>query len=253
MGLEIFGLKSEPQSVLFASLEEGVHLIKMRAKHMRIFPSAPIHVITDLAHKTKAPITLLEEAVVASGANVVFIDSLTAYGLAHVNRNSADTSDMLHPLSKLAAKHRLALVIVHHANKNNDEFRGHTSTGAAVDIIASISIVKGAPSNIRRLRYSGRYGAGELYIANNPQTGDYELVESNSVPTEVGRGAVTDEVLAERLIEVRKVEGGATKEVLRKAGGVKAVRTDAMAELLVNEGRLTKKRVRGGYRFFAAA
>ncbi|MFN9086149.1 MAG: AAA family ATPase [Gemmatimonas sp.] len=139
MGLEIFGLKSEPQPVLFASLEEGVHLIKMRAKHMRISPSAPMHVLTDLAHKTRAPITVLEEAVVATGAKVVVIDSLTAYALAHVKRNSPDTSDMLYPLSKLAAKHRFALVIVHHANKNSDEFRGHTSTGAAVDIIASIS------------------------------------------------------------------------------------------------------------------
>ena len=253
MGLEIFGLQSEPQPVLFASLEEGVHLIKMRAKQMRIAPTAPIHVLTEVSHKTKPPITVLEEAVIATGAKVVVVDSLTAYALAHPKRTSPDTTDLLQPLSKLAAKRRFALVIIHHGNKGNDEFRGHTSTGAAVDTIASLSIVKGAPSNVRRLRYYGRYGAGEMYVARDPQTGDYELVESDSVPTEVARGAVTDEQLAERLIAARTVEGGATKEVLRKAGGVKAVRTDGMVEQLVNEGRLTKERVRGGYRFFAAA
>jgi predicted ATP-dependent serine protease len=253
MGLEIFGLQSEPQPVLFASLEEGVHLIKMRAKQMRISPTAPIHVLTEVSHKTKPPITVLEEAVIATGAKVVVVDSLTAYALAHPKRTSPDTTDLLQPLSKLAAKRRFALVIIHHGNKGNDEFRGHTSTGAAVDTIASLSIVKGAPSNVRRLRYYGRYGAGEMYVARDPQTGDYELVESDSVPTEVARGAVTDEQLAERLIAARKVEGGATKEILRRAGGVKAVRTDGMVEQLVNEGRLTKERVRGGYRFFAAA
>lgn len=253
MGLEIFGLQSEPQPVLFASLEEGVHLIKMRAKQMRIAPTAPIHVLTEVSHKTKPPITVLEEAVIATGAKVVVVDSLTAYALAHPKRTSPDTTDLLQPLSKLAAKRRFALVIIHHGNKGNDEFRGHTSTGAAVDTIASLSIVKGAPSNVRRLRYYGRYGAGEMYVARDPQTGDYELVESDSVSTEVARGAVTDEQLAERLIAARKVEGGATKEGLRRAGGVKAVRTDGMVEQLVNEGRLTKERVRGGYRFFAAA
>jgi hypothetical protein len=253
MGLEIFGLKSEPQPVLFASLEEGVHLIKMRAKQMRISPSAPIHIISDVSHKTKSPITVLEEAVIATGAKVVVIDSLTAYSLAHAARNSQDTSDMLYPLSKLAAKHCFAAVIVHHANKNSDEFRGHTSTGAAVDTIASISIVKGAASNVRRLRYSGRYGAGEVYIARDPQTGEYELVESDSVPTDVARGAVTDELLAQRLIEARKVEGGVTMDTLRKAGGVKGTRTDAMAKKLVSDGHLIQRKVRGGFRYFAAA
>ncbi|MFN8977676.1 MAG: hypothetical protein ACK5X3_05735, partial [Pseudomonadota bacterium] len=92
-----------------------------------------------------------------------------------------------------------------------------------------------------------------VYIARDPQTGEYELVESDSVPAEVGRGAVTDELLAERLIEARKVEGGVTLDTLRKAGGVKGTRADAMAKTLVSEGRLVQRKVRGGFRYSAAA
>jgi hypothetical protein len=135
--------------------------------------------------------------------------------------------------------------------------RHHTARDATIPVRRRLqdpgSIVKGAPSNVRRLRYSGRYGAGEVYIARDPQTGEYELVESDSVPAEVGRGAVTDELLAERLIEARKVEGGVTLDTLRKAGGVKGTRADAMAKTLVSEGRLVQRKVRGGFRYSAAA
>lgn len=254
LGLPIFGRRSKPQTVLFASLEEGVHLIKMRAKHMSVPQKAPVHILRSVRHPTKTPLKVLEEAIVATKATVVVLDTLSAYSVGQAKENSPEAwNEALYPLTQLTSTHGFALVIVHHANKGGTEnFRGPTSIGAAVGTIASLSIPKNAPSNVRRIRYNGRYGAGDLYVARNADTGDYDLVESESIPAETVRGSVNDDLLEKRILDARTVEGGATKETLRKAGGVKAVRSDAVIEELLVDGRLVKKKVAGGYRYLAA-
>jgi len=72
-----------------------------------------------------------------------------------------------------------------------------------VDIIANTTLPKGAPSNVRKIRYNGRYGAREMLVARDPDTGDYEPAEADSVATEVERGGVTDELLAKRIAKAR--------------------------------------------------
>jgi hypothetical protein len=256
LGLPVFGDCSEPQVVLYVSLEEGVHLVKMRAQEMGIPHDTPIHVLRSVQHESKTPMQVLQDAIAATQATVVVLDSLSAYSIGTTKGNSNEAwNEALYPLSQMASTMGFSLIIIHHANKGKggDDFRGPTSIGAAVDVVANITYPKGAPSNVRRIRFTGRYGAGDLLVARDPATGDYEQVDADVVPLEIARGAVSDEMLAQRLIDARKVKEGATKEVLRTAGGVKGVRTDAMAEKLVNEGSLTKTRVRGGFRYFAAA
>jgi hypothetical protein len=252
LGLPVFGRRSKPQTVLYASLEEGVHLVKMRMKEMKVPANAPIHILRTVRHATLSPLQVLEEAVVATKASVVIIDSLSAYSVGSKAGNSSDAwNDALYPLSQMAASHRFSLVIVHHANKarGGEEFRGNTAIGAAVDVVASMSIPKNGDPTIRRIRFSGRYGAGEMNVSRDMETGDYQLLANDAVAPEVVRGHVTDAILAERILKARKVDGGETKDALRKAGGVKAVRADAMIERLLAEGRLSKNRVRGGFRY----
>ncbi len=255
LGLPIFSDCSEPQVVLYVSLEEGVHLVKMRAREMRIPHSAPIYVLRSLQHESKSPMQLLKEAILATKSTVVVVDSLSAYSLGSMKSSSPEAwNEALYPLSQMASSLGFSLIIIHHANKGKgEEFRGPTSIGAAVDVVANLTVPKGAPANVRRIRFNGRYGAGDLLVARDPQTGDYDLVDADVVPSDVARGEVTDEILIERITQARMVEGGATKDALRKAGGVKGTRSDAMVETLVLDGSLSKRKVRGGYRYFAAA
>ncbi|MCA2992391.1 AAA family ATPase [Gemmatimonas sp.] len=255
LGLPVFGRRSKPQTVLYASLEEGVHLVKMRMKEMNVPANAPIHILRTVRHPKLSPLQVLEEAVVRTKATVVIIDSLSAYSVGSKAGNSSDAwNEALYPLTHMAASHGFSLVIVHHANKarGGEEFRGNTAIGAAVDVVASMSIPKNAARNVRRIRFGGRYGAGELFVARNTD-GDYDQLEDGSITPEVARGAVTDDLLAARLIEARKAEGGVTMDTLRKSGGVKGTRTDAMVKKLVSDGLLVQKKVRGGCRYFAAA
>jgi|GEM_PF-2509103 len=255
LGLPVFSDCSAPQEVLYVSLEEGVHLVKMRAREMRIPHSARIHVLRSVHHESKTPMQVLTDSIISTGATVVVLDSLSAYSIGSMKGSSPEAwNEALYPLSQAASSIGFSLIIIHHANKGRgEEFRGPTSIGAAVDIIANITLPKGAPSNVRKIRYNGRYGAGEMLVARDPDTGHYEPAEADSITREVERGGVTDELLAKRILEARNAAEGATKDLLRKAGGVKGVRTDAMTEKLVLLGRLTKKGVRGGFRYFAAA
>jgi predicted ATP-dependent serine protease len=251
LGLPVFGRRSKPQTVLYASLEEGVHLVKKRMKEMHVPANAPIHILRTVRHPKLSPLQVLEEAVVRTHATVVIIDSLSAYSVGNKAGNSSDAwNEALYPLTQMATSHGFSLVIVHHANKarGGEEFRGNTAIGAAVDVVASMSIPKNAARNVRRIRFGGRYGAGELFVARSAD-GDYDQLEDGSITPEVARGHVTDEMLMQRIIEARQVEGGATKDRLRKAGGVKATRADAMIERLVAGGRLNKRPVRGGFRY----
>lgn len=253
LGLPIFGRTSPPQTVLLASLEEGMHLIKMRAKEMGIPQTAPIHILRSVIHATKSPIQVLEDAIVETGATVVVLDTLSAYSVGQIQGESqSGWNDLLYPLTQLTSKHNFSLVIVHHANKGGHDFRGSTVIGAAVDTVASLSIPKGAPANVRRIRHTGRYGSADMYVARSSESGDYELVEGDSVPTDVVRGASTDDQLIERILKARCIEGGATKRMLRTAGAVQGSRTDGAVNKLLTEGRLVKQQVRGGFRYATA-
>lgn len=256
LGEEIFGQRSAPQTVLYASLEEGVHLVKMRMKQMKVPAKAPIHILSSVRHSNKTPLEVLTDAVVATKATVVVIDSLSAYAVGSKMGNSSDAwNDALYPLSQLASSLKFSLVIIHHANKTKggEEFRGNSAIGAAVDTIASMTIPKSGDPNTRRIRYGGRYEGGVMHVTRDPDTGDYDLVDGEAVSQEIGRGQVTDDILAQRILDARRVEGGATMDTLRRAGGVKGTRTDAMVKKLLFEGRLVQRRVRGGFRYSAAA
>ncbi|MCC6244972.1 MAG: AAA family ATPase [Gemmatimonadaceae bacterium] len=255
MGNPIFGASPKMEVVLYCSLEESLHLVKMRAHEMDIAKKAPIHVLRSVRDETKSPLKLLEDSIVETGATVVVIDSLSAYTLGAARGNSPEAwNEALYPLSQMASAQGCSLIIVHHANKGKSEdFRGSTAIGAAVDIIAHLTKPTNEQPNVRRISYTGRYGTGQIFVDRDDATGDYRLADAAEAPTATARGAVTDAQIAERLVSARKVEGGVTKDQLRKAGGVKGVRTDAIAERLVAEGRLAKKKVHGGYRFAAAA
>ena len=125
---------------------------------MRIPHDAPIYVLRSVHHETKTAIQVLGEAIAATQAFVVVLDSLSAYSIGTIKGNSNEAwNEALYPLSQMASNMGFSLVIIHHANKGEcrDDFRGPTSIAAAVDIIANITYPKGSPSKVRRIRFNG--------------------------------------------------------------------------------------------------
>jgi hypothetical protein len=81
---------------------------------------------------------------------MLVLDSLTALWPGANERKTEDVAPTLYKLKRLAERHGLAIVVLHHRPKDGGEYRGTTAIAAAAQLGFTLSKAKGDPDRTRR-------------------------------------------------------------------------------------------------------
>lgn len=122
--------KAEPGNVIYLSCEDGIadtivpRLMAAGADMDRVF-------IVDGARDMKQDVPgLTDQIEEIGGCSLVIIDPISAYmGNAQIN-DSGDVRGITNELASFAVKHNLALLMLHHLNKNSDKSAAYRLIGS---------------------------------------------------------------------------------------------------------------------------
>ena len=95
---------------------------------------------------------------------LLVVDTLAAVAEAAApeSGSASQWAKVMRPLVRIARETGCALVILHHATKADDKYRDSGEIGAAVDVIAEMSIAGGGA--LRPIAFAGRYGRGKFTL-----------------------------------------------------------------------------------------
>ncbi len=163
------GPKREPRNVVILSGEDGLadtirrRLDAVGADPSRVYAITAKSTTNDAGEKQEASITLsdietLERVVETYKPSLVIVDTLTEYLGSNVDMHrSNETRPVLSKLAKMAARHELAVIIVHHLNKSSMQKALYRGAGSYdfVAVARSVLLIAEDPNdpNLRVLAH----------------------------------------------------------------------------------------------------
>jgi hypothetical protein len=232
-GGTVWGKPIPQQQVLWVGLEEALgdatrRFVKLQADGARV------HLVSRLAGSDN--FGQLKAEIVHSRAQLVVIDSLTAFGKGLEDENSSMmTTRLLKPLVDWSHDRETATILLHHSAKSG-LYRGSTAIGAAVDMIVEMDELGGDPCG-RRLEPKGRFTAEALDLTFDPQSLSWTTVDPAAVA----------ERLRERIVDLLRVTPGLGKGKIRDMLGGRGTVIDSAVDALVKERVLVHRGHKEGY------
>lgn len=247
----VLGTRVPRTRVLVVGLEEAPGDTKERVMNLGLAKATNVFLLADLHASGLTPFEVLQANVEAVQPDVIIIDTLSAYAAGQVADENSSMAWMavLPQLSKLAHQREIALLVLHHTQKNGPLARGSGAITAQPDNLVSLSVAKNLPNHVRRMAWKGRQcGVGDGLIAYDAERRTYspyaaQRVEAGAdAKTANGRvrTSTTERVL--QLITTRTHPLGAPHGELRKQVKGKAERVDAALKQLVADGTVVKTR-----------
>jgi archaellum biogenesis ATPase FlaH len=150
-GESIAGLNCERGSTVYLDAENGGREIHRRL-HSLGMPDVDLAVVeadgVDLRHGDD--LSGLDALVAQFGPSLLVLDSLTALWPGANERKTEDVAPTLYELKRLAERHGLAILVLHHRPKDGGEYRGTTAIAAAAQLGFTLSKAKDDPDRTRR-------------------------------------------------------------------------------------------------------
>lgn len=132
-GSTIAGIACEQGRVLVVDAENGEREAHRRVRGLGVRPGALVYAEADgfnlRAHLGQLGVLLAEHR-----PDVLVLDSFRSLAPGLDENDSAPVEATLGPLRGLARRHDCAVLVLHHAAKASDGYRGSTAIGAAVEI-----------------------------------------------------------------------------------------------------------------------
>lgn len=220
-GMEALGwAPPEPGRVLWFGLEEHPDDTVLRQKDFGTDPDRFFFLPW-----SPDPLEQLELAIREVNPDLVVIDSLAAYVelAAPKSGESSAWKALLGPLTRLARKYNVAIVIIMHMNKGKDaEYRDSTAIGAEVDML--IEMRAGDVPGVRMFTPLGRWKVEPFSVI-------YEEAEGDLPPS--FRLAHGELAVDQKIVLFLKANPGSTKRAIRDGvGGASADLDSAVFHLL---------------------
>jgi RecA-family ATPase len=137
-GSTVPGLDCESGRVLYIDAENGEREAHRRVRGLCVKPRTLVYVEAQ-GFNLAADIALLEGLVTEHKPSVVMLDSLRSLAPGLDENDSKQAEAAVRPVSRLAQKHGLPVLLLHHAGKGGHEYRGSTAIGAAVELGFTLS------------------------------------------------------------------------------------------------------------------
>jgi 5S rRNA maturation endonuclease (ribonuclease M5) len=150
LGEDVAGLPTRQGKVLYVDAENGAWEIHRRVKCLGL-PAEGVALYEaasdfDLRREEAE----VERLVSEEEATVLILDSLRSLAPGLDENDSGDCEAALAPLRRLAHERKLAVLLIHHANKGGQIYRGSSAIQAAVEITYQFGRVEDDPDPARR-------------------------------------------------------------------------------------------------------
>ena len=240
-GQMLWGMKLlAPTKVLYVSLEEGLgDLVRRFAKmganadNIRVIDSLPV----------KGALNHIAAEVHHFGAKLIVIDSLAALATAIEDENSATGwTAFLRELTAIARTQNVAIIVIHHGNKQSGKYRGSSAIGAAMDMIIEMDATDEA-STRRQFATRGRWDTQPFELGYDATSGEWALLAGGPSVRESEAQLELDT----QVLELVTRQHGVTKTSLREAIGGDKAKVDAALARLLQAGDVARLGLRSGY------
>jgi AAA domain len=150
-GESIAGIGCMKGTTLYVDGENGGHEIHRRLHSLGIPPAGVNVVEADGVNlRDEADFAEFEALVGRFKPSLLVLDSLTAFWPGANERKTEDVAPTLYALKRLAERHGVAILLLHHRPKDGGEYRGTTAIAAATQLGFTLGKVKGDPDRTRR-------------------------------------------------------------------------------------------------------
>jgi hypothetical protein len=214
-------------TVLLVGLEEFIGDAGRRLREFRADPTR-VYIADKLAGDPKARPQALRALIETTRPLLVVVDSLIAYSDGAVNDagSSAQMGPLTQQFANLAHELDVAIVVIHHARKQDGKYRDSSAIGGAVDVICEMFAPEEDTDPTKRvLRAKGRVPTRDVAFH---WTGTGYLKAGGPAVTPIEHRIVT---------YVWSNPGAGTREV-RQHIGARGVDVDAAIERLIYAGKL---------------
>jgi len=137
-GSTMAGLDCEAGQVLYVDAENGEREAHRRVRSLCVKPETLVYVEAQ-GFNLGADIELIAGLVDEHEPTVVMLDSLRSLAPGLDENDSKQAEAAVRPVSRLAQKHEIPVLLLHHAGKGGHEYRGSTAIGAAVELGFTLS------------------------------------------------------------------------------------------------------------------
>jgi hypothetical protein len=148
-GASVAGLECGSGRVLYIDAENGEREAHRRVRGLCVKAGTLVYVEAQ-GFNLAADIALLAGLVEEHKPTVVMLDSLRSLAPGLDENDSKQAEAAVRPVSRLAQKHGIPVLLLHHAGKGGHEYRGSTAIGAAVELGFTLSRAEDDPDKRTR-------------------------------------------------------------------------------------------------------
>jgi KaiC/GvpD/RAD55 family RecA-like ATPase len=152
-GDSLAGIHSEEGTVVYLDAENGEREIHRRV-HTLGLPTSGVHVADASRLDLRLDMPHVEAVVGDTSPDLLVLDSLRSMTPGMDENDTSQTARALDPLRRLAHESRVAILLIHHANKGGRDFRGASSIRDAVDVLWHLGREEGDPDQRRRFLHN---------------------------------------------------------------------------------------------------
>lgn len=229
MGGVFLGEPTSQGTTLIIGLEE---FIGDAARRLRSFNAngTRVYVVDRLPGEASDRLETIRGLIAQVKPDLVIIDSLSAYSGGQVTDASASAQmgPLVQSLTNLAHEYGVALVIIHHARKQDGRYRDSTAIGQAVDVLIEINAPdEDRDPSLRKARTRGRvttHGFSYRYHEH-----DHEILIASTG---------TDAPLRQRIMVFIAANPGATQNEVVRASCTKREIALSMIDHLLHDGAI---------------
>lgn len=237
-GGTIWGEPVEQARVLWVGLEEPLPLAVQRFGQMG---GDDDHLVVLDRLRGEGGLAQLIAEIEAARADLVILDSLAAYAKGVEDENSAAAcTALLTPLVQYVHENNIALVMLHHSNKQGGGYRGSVAIGASVDMILEMREGSESPTS-RRIEARGRFNAPSFTCSFDPESLTWTM---DGAPLSAEERQA---LLCGRIETYLRQYPNRGKADIREAMACNARATDLAIDALVAAGRVVHHGQRTGY------
>jgi hypothetical protein len=205
-GEVLAGLQCQRGTVVYLDAENGEREIHRRVHNLSL-PAAGVLVADASMLNLRRGIGEIEALITQKHPDLLVIDSLRSMTPGMDENDTEQTARALDPLRRLAHTSGTTILLIHHANKAGQEFRGASSIRDGVDVMWHLGREPGDPDSRRRFLHNRKMRVAadgeQLWLRLEPDR-EHVLIEQAQPPdpTDLAavarpiRTALSDEILS---------------------------------------------------------
>ena len=222
-GSTIAGIECSRGRVLVVDAENGEREAHRRVRGLGVRPGALVYAEAD-GFNLRAHLAQLDALLAEHRPDVLVLDSFRSLAPGLDENDSAPVEATLGPLRGLARRHDCAVLLLHHASKASDGYRGSTAIGAAVEIGFTLARERDDPRARTRRRLTNwkcrlAPESEPRWLALEANAGRI-LIDNTEPFARTAPGLSREDDLAQRLAEIVAAHGPMRWGELCAAAGI---------------------------------